>query len=138
MGYTFSYGTYGVTAITQPDGSVVTFAYDGSGLVQTITEPGGAVVTLTHDGSGNLTGLAFPDGGLSTFSYDAGHKLTSEAQGTSLTTYSYDSTSGLLTEVNRGGGATLGVVAAAGQGLATSPAHKVSAVVGVLTDARVG
>jgi YD repeat-containing protein len=57
LAQTFTYGTHGLSSITEINGVVETLSYDTNGYVQTITEPGGEVVTLAHDSGGNLTSL---------------------------------------------------------------------------------
>jgi RHS repeat-associated protein len=101
-----TYSSGNLATITSPDGGVTTFNYSSS-LLAAVTEPGNRVVTLTHDGSHNLTGLATPDGSSRTLGYTATHQLNSDVWGSQQVTYSYDSHSAAVTNIDRGQGATL-------------------------------
>jgi RHS repeat-associated protein len=132
---TFTYSSGRLSTIQNPDGSVGTFTYDGSNLLQTITAPGNRVTTLTHNGSGDLTAITDAAGNERDFTYSGAHRLLSDVYGPLRATFTYDSTTGAGSSVDRGLGNTLSLAPAATQGLATSPAINSSKAVGVLTDA---
>ncbi len=134
LAVTYSYSSGRLSGIAGPDGGLVTFAYDTNNLLLTIQEPGSRTLTFSHDASGNLTAVTMPDGSLRTFAYDTGHHQTTDRWGPLTATMSYSATTEALTNIDRGGGTTLGVVDAAVQGLVTTTAINSSAAVGVLTD----
>ena len=88
-----------------------------------ITEPGGREWTFEHDAGGNLTQIDDPDGNTTSYTYDGHSHLTEQTagplgedgSGEIDDTYTYDS--GLLTEVDDGGGSTYQITSAAAQGL---------------------
>jgi RHS repeat-associated protein len=132
---TFTYSSGRLSTIQNPDGSVGTFSYDGSNLLQTITAPGNRVTTLTHNGSSDTTAITDAAGNERDFTYSGAHRLLSDVYGPLRATFTYDSTTGAGSTVDRGLGNTLSLAPAATQGLATSPAINSSKAVGVLTDA---
>jgi virginiamycin B lyase len=132
---TFTYSSGLLATEVQPDGGTTTFGYS-SGLLRTITEPGNRVVTMTHDASNNLTQITLPDGTQRNFTYDSNHRLLTDQVGSfATTTYSYDSTTGVLTSTNSGGGVTQSMTPADDQGFGTSSAANASSAVAVVTDA---
>jgi RHS repeat-associated protein len=135
-GLTQSLGYSGglLNTLTQPDGGVATFSYS-SGLLASVAEPGGRYVTLSYDSHSNLTGIVDAAAGVSTLSYDTSHRLVNEQVGPLNTTYTYSSSNGMLTEINRGLGTTLSVTPAAAQGLGASTAINAGQQVAALTDA---
>ena len=90
---------------------------------------------MTYDGNNNLIGLIDAAGGVYTFGYDTSNRLVNEQVGPLNTTFTYSSSNGTLTQINRGLGTTLSVTAAAVQGLGASTAINASQAVGGLTDA---
>jgi RHS repeat-associated protein len=96
---TFTYSSGNPTRLAWPDGGTTTFAYSGS-FVTLIQEPGSRNLGLTQ--GSNLTGITDVDGTSRAFGYDSHHHLTSLNWSPLLATYTYDSTSGVLTGVNRG------------------------------------
>jgi RHS repeat-associated protein len=105
---------------TAIDNGVTTIAYDPtSGLVHTITEPGGRVVTLGHDSHGNLTSIIDENGNSRTLGYDSNHHVTSDSWAPFNASFTYNATTGLLTQVNEGLGSTYTIVSAAAAGLGT-------------------
>src|SRR5262249_29155446 len=105
-----------LTSVTAIDGGVTTFGYDGNGRLQSISEPGSRTVGLHHDGSGNLDVLTDADGRQRLLTYDGQHHLTRDRWAPFDTAFSYDPTTGLLAQVDRGLGTTVGVSPAAAQG----------------------
>jgi YD repeat-containing protein len=103
--------------ITQPDGGVATFGYNGSNLLTSVQEPGGRFLTLSYDLNNNLTGFVDAAGGLYTFGYSASNQLINEQVGPLNTTYTYSGSNGTVTQVDRGLGTTLSLTAAVVQGL---------------------
>ena len=130
----YSYdGEHDLTQVRTIDGATTTIDY--SATTDVIYEPGGRDVTLNL-GSGNLTQLVDEDGNGRTFTYDGEHQLTRDQWSPYDTSFSYDGTTGLLTEVNQGAGETYTVAAQAGQGLQTSAALNASAnATATITDA---
>ena len=120
----YTYDSEGrLTQVHALDGGVTTLTYDGTtGLLNTITEPGSRVLTLTHDTSGNLTQITDVDSTTRTFSYDSNHHLTEDQWSPLDATFSYNSSTGLLTGMNRGLGSTYAVVSAAAVALGNAPA----------------
>ncbi|MBU4220006.1 MAG: hypothetical protein KKB90_13760, partial [Actinobacteria bacterium] len=80
---------YMLTSITDPNGNLTAFAYEGDKL-ETVTDPGGRTLAFTWEG-GHITGVADGTGRSISFAYDAGGDLTTftDAKG-GRTTYSYD------------------------------------------------
>jgi RHS repeat-associated protein len=124
-----------LSTITQPDGGVATFTYNASNLLTSVAEPGGRHLTLSYDSNSNLTGIVDAAGGVYTLAYDTAHRLVNEQVGPLNTTYTYSTSNGMLTQVNRGLGTTLSLTAAAAQGLGASTAINASQQVAALTDA---
>jgi YD repeat-containing protein len=112
-----SYSNGKLSTITEPDGGIGTFLYDGSGLLSGVLEPGNRTLTVTHDGSGNLSTLTNPDGSLRTFLYDSAHHLISDQFGPTLTTISYNGLSGDATTVQLDPASALGISPANAYGL---------------------
>jgi virginiamycin B lyase len=132
---TFTYSSGLLNTVTEPDGGVTTFSYS-SGLLSTITEPGNRIVTLTHNASNDLTQLTLPNGTQRNFSYDSHHRLLTDQVGSfATTTYTYDSTTGVLTGGNSGGGVTQSMTPENDQGFGTSSAASAGSAVSVNTDA---
>jgi RHS repeat-associated protein len=131
---TYSYSSGNLSTVSEPDGGVATLQYS-SGLLSKILEPGGRTVTIGHDASGNLTSVTNPDGGLRTLTYDSADRLVTDAWGPLKATMTYDTAKSVLTQIDRGGGATTQISSANTVGFATSPAKNASQAVGVTTDA---
>jgi RHS repeat-associated protein len=76
--------------ISQPDGSTVTFGYDGAARIVSITSTvNGSVVSYTYDGSGHVTAVDGPAGDHVSYTYDVTGHRTSETttNGTTSNTY---------------------------------------------------
>src|SRR5262249_45811574 len=89
---------YYLTTVTDRDGNVTTYAYDGSGHLTSITDsvgeptrvvyvgshvhqiidPANRVTTLDYDSNGNLTKVTDPDTYANSYKYDDKHHLTSQ------------------------------------------------------------
>jgi YD repeat-containing protein len=126
---TYSYSGSNLTQVASPDGGLTTFTYSG-GLLQSITEPGGRIVTVSIDASNNVTGITDSAGGLRTLSYDSVHRLTNDRWAPLNATYTYDSNNGELSQIDRGGGATLTVIPHNVQGLYMSASGQMPPVRG--------
>ena len=115
----YSYDTQNrLIGVLAPDGGLTTLAYDpGSGLLSSITEPGGRVLSFQHDLSGNLSFLTDAAGFTRTLGYDLEHHATSDQWAPYNALFSYDPSSGLLSEVDQGLGSVWTISAAAAQGL---------------------
>src|SRR5262249_32257566 len=76
-----------------------------------------------------------PDNTVRTFAYDNSHRLLNEQWGPTNITYTYDTaTTGVLTQVNRGLGTTLGVRSSNVPALLTMTALNADAAVATATD----
>jgi RHS repeat-associated protein len=124
-----------LSTITQPDGGVATFSYNSSNLLTSVQEPGSRYLTLSYDTNNNLTSGLDAAGSAYTFTYDSSNRLRNEKLAPLNVTYTYSSSNGTLTQIDRGLGTTLAVTAAAVQGLGAATAINSSAALGVLTDA---
>ena len=100
---TFTYDGTDLTSVTDPTGETTTFGYT-NGMVSSITTPGGQTTLLSHDSSGNLTQVTLPDGGVQQYGYNSGHELVSSVDpaGEKLTD-TYDS-SGLIASMSNSAG----------------------------------
>lgn len=87
----YSYdGGQRLTTITDPVGLETTFSYS-SGLLASITDPAGRTTLFGHDADGNLTDVTYPGGATRSFGYDSDHRLVSQIDPRSFeTTYEYD------------------------------------------------
>ncbi|WP_168196630.1 RHS repeat-associated core domain-containing protein [Bdellovibrio sp. ZAP7] len=84
--------------------TLLTFSYDGNGLLSSITDAFARVVTFTRDGSGNLTSIVAPKGQTSTVSLNTNGFLTGVTNPNSETyQMSYSGTSGLLVTFQKPG-----------------------------------
>jgi RHS repeat-associated protein len=135
-GLTLSYsydGSGRLVQVSAPDASTTILSYDPtSHLPTSITEPGPRTLSVQHDGSGNLTQLTDVDQTTRTFSYDGVHHLTRDQWSPLDASFTYDPSTGLLTNVNRGLGTTYAIVSAAA-GTQVNPA---GAAVAQVTDGR--
>jgi RHS repeat-associated protein len=129
---TYTYDSSGnVATITDPASQTKSYAYDSAGRVLTETLPDTRVITYTYDGNGNVTSITPPSSnthifnlnnfdlnssyvppalGMSnvttTYAYNNDKQLTLVTRpDTSTLTYSYGSTSGLLTSITTSTGA---------------------------------
>jgi RHS repeat-associated protein len=109
-----------LTTVNASDGGLSTLVYDPTThLLTTINEPGSRHLSFHEDANGNLTQITDADGNNRTLTYDSHHRLTGDQYAPYNATYTYDPTSGLLTQVNEGLGSTYAVVSAASRGLGT-------------------
>lgn len=76
-GYTTSltYAGGRLSAVTDPEGQSLTFAYNSAGRVASVTDPANHTVAYGYDGTGNLTSVSDVLQGISAFSYDSTHLL---------------------------------------------------------------
>ena len=103
--YLYDAATLGVTAISDPNGNMVSMTYDASGNRTAATDGLGRTTTFTYDGRNNLTSVTPPKtfgatAVTTTLSYDAGGNLTARSTplldgagatvATQQTTYRYD------------------------------------------------
>jgi RHS repeat-associated protein len=130
---TYNYNGGLLSSIAMPDGGVTTFNYDANHLVSSIVEPGNRSLTLRHDpATGNLLSITDVDGTLRTYTYDATHHLTNVQWGPLSTTYTYDQTTSVLTQVDRGNGTVFHINPANTKALAGG--YGTSQVAGSFTD----
>jgi YD repeat-containing protein len=118
---TYTYDDQGrLRQVSNPDGGVATFGYTDAGAtgkLSTITEPGTNRVVTVQISNGNLTQLTDVDSTLRGFGYDSTHHLTNDQWAPLNATFSYDSMTGLLANVDRGLNTTYTIVPTASQGL---------------------
>jgi RHS repeat-associated protein len=108
-----------VTQVSYPDQPAVTYAYDGNNNRISMTDQRGTTyyqydrqnrltgtftplgtnfipVYYGYDNAGHLTSLATPDGRTVLYTYDADGRMTRVTDGTDVTSYTYNTTTGLL------------------------------------------
>lgn len=127
-----------MTLVNNYDGTSTTLTYSG-GLVTGITEAASSgtprSVSMAYDGSSNLTLLTQEDGKTRSFAYDAESHLTSDQWDPYGSSFTYDSSTGLLININQGGGIVVTTIAATNEtGLQTSPAMTSDDDFAVITD----
>ncbi|MDN4613897.1 RHS repeat-associated core domain-containing protein [Leifsonia sp. F6_8S_P_1B] len=94
-----------ITAVHQPDGTVISNSYDGAGNLIAVSQPSGATTTCSYDAPGNLTSATDPDGNKTTYTYDsAGRMLTQTSPAGHTTAYAWDSGDRVVTATNAVGG----------------------------------
>ncbi|WP_177179225.1 RHS repeat-associated core domain-containing protein [Sphingomonas sp. OV641] len=72
-----AYTPNGQTAsVTDANGNVTSYGYDGLDRLRTTTYPGGSAETLQYDASGNVTQRWLRDNNALAYSYDSGNRLT--------------------------------------------------------------
>jgi RHS repeat-associated protein len=83
------------------------YQYDGDDRVKRIDYPDGTYVTFTYDGAGNVTQL-FDSSGTQTetYTYDHKNRLVSDSGATGSDTYTYDAADNLKTIADGGGTVT--------------------------------
>jgi RHS repeat-associated protein len=93
-----------LTSLVDENGNTITFAYTANAQSQTgyvlssITDTQGRVTSFTYDGNAHLTQITDPSGRLYKYSYDAGFHLTQYTDPAGkLTKYAY--TAGVLTQI---------------------------------------
>jgi RHS repeat-associated protein len=104
---TITYGTFGPTAVTGPFGHALQFSYT-SGRISSMTDPDGRVYQYSYDGNGTLNGVTYPDGGHRTYHYEdsgfpAGLTGITDENGDRYATFAYNS-DWLVTSSQHAGG----------------------------------
>jgi hypothetical protein len=132
---TFTYASGNLSTVQTPDGGLATLTYSGS-YVDNIAEPGNRTVSLGRSKTPALPRITDVDGSIRDFGYDTNERLTADTWGPLLATYTYDSSTKLLSSANRGLGTTLNLTPAAARGLTTSPALNADQALALLTDAN--
>ncbi len=81
-----------VSAVTDGNGNVTTYAYDGLDRLRTTTYPGGSFEQLDYDDQGNVTSRRLRDGQTIGYGYDLLNRLSSKTlpSGSRPVFYSYD------------------------------------------------
>jgi len=74
---TFTYGTFGITKITDPVGRSFDVAYYPGGGIKTMTDAAGAVTAVDNTRTGGLDGIQTPNGNWTYFTYDSASRVTS-------------------------------------------------------------
>jgi RHS repeat-associated protein len=93
-----------LTQLSDRNGNVLSFGYDGSGHLTSITDSVGRLVTLSYDANGRLLQLSDPLGRTAQYAYDANGDLVSDTDPTGgLQHYSYDANRRLVRITNRRG-----------------------------------
>ncbi len=72
---TFTYNGSTLTAVSDASGRSLAFGYDGNGRINQITDPLSRTVGYGYDGSGNLTSVIDTRGFITTMTYDGNHHL---------------------------------------------------------------
>lgn len=88
----FSYGTCGLSSITDTQGRVTSFACNSLGLVTKITDPSGRAYQYAYDANGNLVTYTNPAGGITRYGYDSAGMVVvkiTDPRG-NVTTLAYD------------------------------------------------
>jgi len=96
---------YDIT-VTDANGNVWTYHFDGRGRIQSVTDPLGYVYGYSHDGDHHLTQQTAPVGAATGYQYDASGNATSIAQGALTTTLTYDALNQVVSETDPGGAST--------------------------------
>ncbi|GAA2054206.1 hypothetical protein GCM10009820_13190 [Leifsonia soli] len=97
-----------VTAVHQPDGTVVHHAYDAAGNLVSSKQPSGATTTYAYDAAGRLASRTDPAGRVSRYTYDAAGRVVSHVDpGGHATRYSWDSGDRVVTATDAAGNAFL-------------------------------
>ncbi len=85
-----------VGSVTDANGNVTTYAYDGLDRLQTTTYPGGSFEQLQYDAGGNVTSRRLRDGQSISYQYDAlGRPTVKSPAGENAVSYAYDLFGGL-------------------------------------------
>ena len=133
----YSYTSGKLTGVTAYDGGSTTISYDTHGILSSISEPGSRTVTLSETDTlvgsvyeGVLNTITDVHSTTRTFVYNSSHEMTSDSWSPLVTTFTYSSTTGLLTGLTRGQSTTTipyTITAAASAGFA-STSSTISAV----------
>lgn len=90
-----------LNTVTGASGSVLTFSYNSTGLVQTITDQNGRVVTYSYDANSQLSDIVNAKGVSYTYTYDSEKRidtLTNELGG--ITTNTYNSNNQTIKQID--------------------------------------
>lgn len=93
--YTLSYGTNGVTTVTDSTGRALVLTSNEYGIVTSMTVPGGGVYLYEYGENGALNKVVFPGGAFRKYLYeDNRHKFAltgiEDERGVRVATYAYD------------------------------------------------
>ncbi len=72
ISFSYNGSTHQLTSLTDTQGRITTFSYNGSGKLSTITDPSGRKVQYAYDGSGNLSSSTDMAGQITRYTYAAG------------------------------------------------------------------
>ncbi|WP_243374403.1 RHS repeat-associated core domain-containing protein [Geotalea sp. SG265] len=87
---TLTYTSGKLASVTDPNGRIATFAYDGNGKLYTVTDPKNNVYTFTYT-SGSLTSVTHPDTGQWVYTYGTNGLMATKADPENNgVSYSYD------------------------------------------------
>lgn len=73
------------TAVTDPNGHVTTYAYDGSDRVTSVTAPDNTTTQISWTGDNQVASAKLPSGANATYTYDANNNVTQITQPTGAT-----------------------------------------------------
>ncbi len=97
---TYAYSTAGdLLSTTYADGTSSSSTYDPEGDALSFLNQNGQPISYTYNAAGQVLTEKFSDGSQYTYTYDAHGNMVNAKDSTGTTTFSYDSTTELLTEV---------------------------------------
>ena len=103
----YTYTDAGRVNSINEEGRAWSFAYDGSGAMESATDPAGRVFSFTWDGAGNLTGLADSQGVIASWTYDGEGRILSETDALgAVTRFVYDARGNVVREIDALGNET--------------------------------
>ena len=118
---TLSYSGGQLSAVTDPSGRQVVFAYNSSGLVSSVTDSGNRQVSYAYDANANLTSVTDTTSGVTSFTYDpAHHLLTMTDPRGGVVTNTYDSSARVSSQTDPLGRATTFAYSVAPDGATTT------------------
>jgi RHS repeat-associated protein len=98
---TYEYDLLGrLTEETDPEGKVLSYAYDASGNLISKTDATGVTITYTYDALKRLVSINYPDTTQNIFyTYDSTGKVLTMTDQSGTTTYTYDNSNRLISEI---------------------------------------
>lgn len=97
----YTYTAAGRVSSINEEGRTWSFAYDGSGAMESATDPAGRAFSFTWDGAGNLTSLADSQGVIDSWTYDGEGRVLSETDALgAVTRFAYDARGNVVREID--------------------------------------